>query len=153
MSDLLIFLVLPIATVILAIVLQRILGCPILVAATAFAIYLIATYTAFDSSFFIYAILYTILAFLAAYITQLIARYNSSNSSLNDSSSNCDTCRGINSDSIRSNNTNNFDSRFLDTNNLLQSNNYNPYDEISNCNCATNNFEGNSASVYRRRRR
>ena len=72
MNDLLIYFALPVATIILSIVLQKILGSPILVAATAFAIYLIVTFAAFDESFLLFAIIYTILAYLTAIITRFI---------------------------------------------------------------------------------
>lgn len=72
MNTLLIFFALPIATIILAIVLQKILKCPILVAATFFAIFLIVTFAAFDVNFLIFAIIYTILAYIAAVITRFI---------------------------------------------------------------------------------
>lgn len=72
MNNLLLFFALPISTIILAIVLQKILKCPILVAATFFAIYLIITYVAFTSSFLIYVIIYIILAYVTAVLTRLI---------------------------------------------------------------------------------
>lgn len=72
MFDLLLYFALPIATIILAIVLQKLINSPILVAATAFAIYLIVTFAAFDESFLIFALVYTILAYIAAVITQII---------------------------------------------------------------------------------
>lgn len=72
MSNLLLFFALPVATIILAIVLERILESPILVAATAFAIYLIVTFAVFDESFLIFAIVYTILAYIAAVIARFI---------------------------------------------------------------------------------
>ena len=56
MNTLLLFFALPVATVILAIVLQKILNNPLLVAATFFAIYLVVAFTAFDASFLVYAI-------------------------------------------------------------------------------------------------
>lgn len=74
MDPILIFLVLPIAIIILAIVLQRILKCPILVALTFFAIFLILTFTVFGTDFLIFAILYTILAFIAAFLADLFCR-------------------------------------------------------------------------------
>lgn len=72
MNTLLLLFALPVATIILAIVLQKILKCPLLVAATFFAIYLIVTYAVFDSSFLVYTILYTILAYVTAVLTRLI---------------------------------------------------------------------------------
>lgn len=83
MNTLLLFFALPIATIILAIALQKILKCPILVAAIFFAIYLIVTYAAFDSSFLVFAIAYTIIAYITAVITKLtcnfIAKWNEYN--------------------------------------------------------------------------
>ena len=74
MDPILIFLVLPIAIIILAIVLQRILKCSTLVALTFFAIFLILTFTVFGTDFLIFAILYTILAFIAAFLADLFCR-------------------------------------------------------------------------------
>lgn len=80
MNILLLAFALPVATILLAIVLQKILKCPLLVAATFFAILLIITYAVFDSSFLVFAILYTILAYVTAVLTRLIcnliARFN-----------------------------------------------------------------------------
>ena len=69
MNILLIFFALPVATIILAIVLQKILDNPLLVAATFFAIYLIVTFAVFDANFLVFAIIYTI-----AVLTRLICR-------------------------------------------------------------------------------
>lgn len=71
MNTLLIFFALPIATIILAIVLEKLLRCPILTAATFFAIYLIVAFAVFDASALVFVIIYTILA----YITALIAEF------------------------------------------------------------------------------
>ena len=75
MNILLLFFALPIATIILSIVLQKILKSPILVAATFFAIFLIVTFAAFDTWFLVFAIAYTILAFITASIVQAICRF------------------------------------------------------------------------------
>lgn len=72
MNILLLAFALPVATILLAIVLQKILRNPLLVAATFFAVLLIVTYAAFDSSFLVFAILYTILAYVTAVLTRLI---------------------------------------------------------------------------------
>ena len=68
----LLFFILPFATILLSIVLQKLLKSPILVAITFFAIYLILTYTVFGTSFLIFAIVYSILAYITAAITRLI---------------------------------------------------------------------------------
>lgn len=120
MNILLLFFVLPIVTIILSIVLLKLLKCPVLVAATFFAIYLILAYTAFDSDFLIFVIVYTILSYITAiltrFISNIIERFNNKcclekqnfylrerNSSCNN---NCNNNNNINSvDTI--NNTNN----------------------------------------------
>lgn len=74
MNLLLLFFALPVATIILAIVLEKILRCPFLTAATFFAIYLIVAFSLFDASFLVYVIVYTILAFIAALIAEFFFR-------------------------------------------------------------------------------
>ena len=71
MNTILLFFALPISTIILSIVLQKLLKCPILVAGTFFAIYLIVTY-AVDANLLIFAIAYTIIAFITATLTKVI---------------------------------------------------------------------------------
>lgn len=74
MNTLLIFFAFPVATVILAIVLQKVLKNPLLVAATFFAIFLVITFAFFDASFLVYAILYAILAYVTAVLSAWICR-------------------------------------------------------------------------------
>lgn len=87
MNTLLLFLALPIATIILSVVLLKILKCPALVAATFFAIYLILTYAVFGYGFLIFAIVYTIISYITAIITKticnIIARIDNCNSCSN----------------------------------------------------------------------
>lgn len=73
--NLFIFFALPLATILLAIVLQKILRSPILVAITFFAIYLIVAFVAFSDTLaeaIIAAIIYTIIAYITAYIALII---------------------------------------------------------------------------------
>ena len=70
--DLLLFFAIPVATILLAIVWQRLVRSPTLVALTAFAIFLVITFAVFDSSFLINAIIYTILAYIAAWIARFV---------------------------------------------------------------------------------
>ncbi len=70
MNTLLLFFALPVATILLAIVVEKILRNPFLTAITFFAIYLIVAFAAFDTTFLIYAIVYTILAFITAIIAE-----------------------------------------------------------------------------------
>ena len=72
MDNLLIYFALPLATIILAIVLQKLIKNPLAVAAVFFAIYLVVTFAAFDINFLVLAILYTILAYVTALLTQVI---------------------------------------------------------------------------------
>lgn len=74
MNILLLFFALPIATIILAIVLEKILRCPVLTALTFFAIYLIIAFSIFDSSFLVFVIAYTIIAFITAIIAEFFFR-------------------------------------------------------------------------------
>lgn len=72
MNILLLAFAIPVATILLAIVLQKVLKCPLLVAATFFAVLLIVTFAVFDSSFLVFAIIYTILAYITAVLTRFI---------------------------------------------------------------------------------
>lgn len=74
MNILLLFFALPVATIILAIVLEKILRCPILTAATFFAIFLIVAFAVFDATFLVFVIAYTILAFITALIAEIFFR-------------------------------------------------------------------------------
>ncbi len=90
MNNLLLFFALPVATIILAVVLQRIIRSPILVALTAFAIYLIVAFSAFDETFLVFVIVYTILAFLAAALARIIAKIIRCQRNCNNNGSNED---------------------------------------------------------------
>lgn len=74
MNTLLLFFALPVATIILAIAVEKILRCPILTAAVFFAIFLIVAFAAFDTSFLVFVIAYTIIAFIVAVIEELFFR-------------------------------------------------------------------------------
>ena len=72
-----VFFVLPLATILLAIVLQKILRSPILVAITFFAIFLIVAFVAFSDMLaeaIIAVLIYTIIAYITASIVHLIKR-------------------------------------------------------------------------------
>ena len=76
--DLFIFFALPLATILLAIVFQKVLRSPLLVAITFFAIYLIVAFTAFSDTLaeaIIAAIIYTIIAYITAYIVMIICSF------------------------------------------------------------------------------
>ncbi|HJJ11364.1 MAG TPA: YbeF family protein [Clostridiaceae bacterium] len=103
MNNLLLFFALPVATILLSIVLQKILNCPILVAITAFAIYLIVTFSAFNETFLIYAIVYTIIAYITAAVTRFIMRIIECQNNQNNQSNDSNICDEININSDTSN--------------------------------------------------
>lgn len=78
--NLLIFFALPLATILLAIVLQKQLKSPILVAITFFAVYIIAAFVLSLIGIvdlgpaLVAAIIYTIIAFITAYIVMIICK-------------------------------------------------------------------------------
>lgn len=75
--NLLIFFALPLATILLSIVLQKILKSPTLVAITFFAIYLIVAFVSFSDTLaeaIIAVLVYTIIAYITAYIVMIICR-------------------------------------------------------------------------------
>ena len=99
MNTLLLFFALPVATIILSVVLQKILRNPVLVAATFFAVYLIVAFAAFDETFLVYAIIYTILAFITASIVEAICKFIKNclgkccnNSNNDEENTNCVCC-------------------------------------------------------------
>ena len=71
MNILLLFFALPVATIILAIVVEKTLRCPVLTAATFFAIFLIVAFAIFDAFFLVFVIAYTIIAFITAVIAEI----------------------------------------------------------------------------------
>ena len=79
MNILLLAFAIPLATILLSIVLQKVLRNPFLVAATIFSILLILTFTVVEEEFRIYAlaltIAYTLLSFITAYIVRLICEF------------------------------------------------------------------------------
>lgn len=130
MNTLLIFFAIPVATIILAIVLQKVLNSPLLVAATFFAIFLIITFAAFDESFLVFAILYTILALITAILVRFICCLirNSNNPCINGTDNqNCGIC---------GNNNNNNDN---EDNNDCGCNNDNN-NSSNNCGCNNRSF-------------
>ena len=109
MNNLLIFFAIPVATIILSIVLQKLLQSPLLVAATFFAIFLVITFSAFDESFLVFAILYTLLALITAIIVRFICCMinNSNNPCINGEAIHNSGMCGNNSDVADDNDINN----------------------------------------------
>lgn len=135
MNNLLIFFAFPVATIILAIVLQKLLRSPLLVAATFFAIFLIVTFAAFDESFLVFAILYALIALITALIVRFICCIinNSDNPCLNR---NAYANNGICGDSGNAN----------------DENNNNDEDNSNNSGCGCNRHSTNNSNQYFQRR-
>ena len=89
MNILLIFFALPIAVIIISAILQKLLKNPIAVAAFIFAIFLIVTFAAFDETFLIATLAYTLLALITALIVKFICETN------NDDDDICELLRDI----------------------------------------------------------
>ena len=97
MNTLLIFFALPIAVIIVSAILQKVLKCPLAVAALIFAIFLVVTFSAFDATFLIATLAYTILAFITALIV-----CNENNNEDDDDDSGCGCLNNL----LNTNNTN-----------------------------------------------
>lgn len=150
MTILFVFFALPLATILLAIVLQKILKSPILVAITFFAIYLIVAFLAFSDNLaiaIIAAIIYSIIAFITAVIVQLfnILRHRLCNNKHNNCSCNNRSCGVNGSNSMQTIPENGSLLRISstcqngDSNDLLTIN--------SNCNCNANNNDNNDINI------
>ena len=161
--SLLIFFALPLATILLAIVLQKVLHRPILVAITFFAIYLIVLFVLFAEEFIvdlgaglIAIIVYTILAFITAYIVKLIRAIcerffnnrDSCNCWNNHRENPCGCPREDNNDllriSYRCNNGNSQDLLTINSNCSRTDNDNNEENGNNNCGCQDNNNNNNN---------
>ena len=93
MNNLLIFFAFPIAVIIISAVLEKLLDNPVIISALVFAAFLITTFTAFNETFLIATLAYTILAFITAIITNLFLNQN-------ENSNDDDTCGCTNTRSV-----------------------------------------------------
>lgn len=136
MNILLIFFALPIAVIIISAILQKLLKNPIAVAALIFAIFLVVTFAAFDETFLIATLAYTLLALITAFIVKLICETN------NDDEDICELLKDIlrnilterNRDRDRDNNDTICD--ILNCNNSSNSNSNNN----NSCGCSCNRY-------------
>ena len=83
MNTLLIFFAFPIAVIIFSAILQKLLKNSIAVASIVFAIFIIITFAAFDETFLIATLAYTILAFITAVLVSRLC-CSKNNSHTND---------------------------------------------------------------------
>jgi len=94
MDNLLLFFALPLATIIIAIVLESVWRNFWTVTAFIFAIFLIVTFAVFDAEFFVFAVAYTILALISSFLSMTVRRIcrilraNSSNNGSNSTADN-----------------------------------------------------------------
>ena len=100
MNTLLIFFALPIAVIIISAILQKVLKSPLAVAALIFAIFLVVTFAAFDETFLIATLAYTILALITALVVRLLCNENDE-----DEDNNNNACGGL-SNLLNTNSTN-----------------------------------------------
>ena len=101
MNTLLIFFAFPIAVIIFSIVLEKLLNNPIAVASLIFAVFLILAFTAFDTTFLIATLAYTILSLITALLVQLLCRED-------DDDDDDDVCSTV--EDLLNNNSNNTNS-------------------------------------------
>ena len=81
---LLIFFAIPIAVIILSAIFETIINCPIKIAGIVFAIFLIVSFATIGSEGLIATIIYTILAYLTAWIVKRINHTDNKHQSLED---------------------------------------------------------------------
>ena len=74
MNNLLIFFAIPLATIIISVVLERVWKNYILVTAFAFAIFLIVAFSVGNTSLLVLVIIYTLLAFISAFLSMLFRK-------------------------------------------------------------------------------
>lgn len=87
---LLLFFAIPIAIIILSIIFETLINCPIKIAGITFSILLIVTFAIGDETLLIFTILYTILSFIVAWITkQWSNNQNNGNCGCNQDNGNC----------------------------------------------------------------
>ena len=84
MNTLLIFFAFPISVIIISIILEKLLKSPIAVASLTFAIFLVITFAAFDETFLIATLAYTIISFVTALIVNLLTRQRRRENSIQD---------------------------------------------------------------------
>lgn len=76
MNNLLIFFAIPLATIIIAVVLERLWKNYILVTLFAFAVFLVVAFAVGDTTLLVLVIIYTVLAFIAAFLSMIFRKIN-----------------------------------------------------------------------------
>lgn len=141
MNTLLIFFAFPIAVIIISAILQKLIKNPISVAALIFAVFLVVTFAAFDETFLIATLVYTLLALITSLIVRTVCESNNNNNNLCELLN--DILRNSNEGDLLNNTSNN-----CNTNNQT---NLNTISEILNSNNSNNN-NSNSCGCNRYKR-
>lgn len=92
MNTLLLFFAFPVAVIIFSIVLEKLLNNPTIVASLVFAVFLVVTFAAYDATFLIATLAYTVLAFITALIVNLLENREDLNDDDIINSENSNTC-------------------------------------------------------------
>ena len=131
MNNLLIFFAFPIAVIILSVILNNALHNPFSVASLIFAVFIVVTFAAFDETFLIATLAYTILGFITALLSDRLLNCNNalSNNHSKNNSCLCDTLI----ESIETNNSTNTGNAY-DTNINLETS-ISKADNVINDNC------------------
>ena len=146
MNNLLIFFAIPLATIIISVVLERVWKNYILVTAFAFAIFLIVAFSVGNTALLVLVIIYTLLAFISAFLSMLFRKICKKLGCLEDIAEESD--ENIHRENCRCRNNNNSN----DPNNC---NNVNTQDLAINArvmpNTSNNGRTGTFRGQYRRR--
>ena len=121
MNLLLLFFAIPLAVIILSIVLQKLLRCHWLVAATFFAIFLIVTFAVGDIRLLIFTLVYTIISYVTALIFRAICNFS---------------CNGI---TLRNINARNINTNTLIANQVVGNDNDDIDENNNGCGCSCRN--------------
>ena len=122
MNILLIFFAIPLATIILSIIFETLIQCPIKVAGIAFSIFIIVAFALGGTAVLIVAaIVYTIISFITAFITMIIRNRKDNN-----------RCNYIYNDNWYNSSNSNFDNNNFQNLNTFNDNNFNNNDNNNN---------------------
>ena len=161
--NLLIFFAIPFATILLAIVFQKVLKCPILVSITFFAIYLIVAFSLAEADVIqnlanalVAVIVYSVIAFITAWLVNIInilkERFGSNREETSNRNRRRNSCEDANNDLLRiSCRCNNGNSQELLTINSDCLGTSEQNENNSNCSCINNGVnENNRSCSYRK---
>ena len=105
-----------------------------MVASFIFAIFLVVTFAAFDSTFLIATFAYTLLAFITAAIVQFLCNKNDDNNNI------CKILNNISDNLSQNSNNEESDDNICDAVEQILNNNNNTSQSAGNCNCGCNRY-------------